>query len=377
MMASSIPPQDGSSQGRESQSPYSNRPSVSSDELLPPIEPPSAGFFLQLFVIPLMIVTVVLLAGYLVVSMASTGEQDPERIVAALRSSNQARFQRAKDLADMLRLPERYPELKTNRELAAKLADYMNDLVKEGDPSDAEVAMRFVVARALGDFNVSEGLPALINAALNDPERDVRRQAVNAIAVHAGSMAELKQPLAGEELTEALLKLADDEDELIRSETTFALGIVATNPAADSRLVEKLEELADDPYTDARFNSAAWLARIGSPRAVDVIVEMLDPEAIDSSASGEKPMTADVTEQAVASNKAFKRKVMITNSLKSIDELLASKSLPPENLVTLQQALERFTAALPEMGFSERVQIELLAAAERTLDKVQGRKDSP
>ncbi|MBA3482020.1 MAG: HEAT repeat domain-containing protein [Pirellulales bacterium] len=353
--------------------PPSQRAPVSSDELLPPIEPPSAGFILQLFVIPLLIVTAVLSVGYLVVSMASTGEQDPERIVAALRSSNQARFQRAKDLADMLRLPERYPGLKANRELAQKLADYMNDLVKAGDPSDAEVAMRFVVARALGDFNVSEGLPALINAALNDPERDVRRQAVNAIAVHAGSMADLKQPLVNDELTEALLKLADDEDELIRSETTFALGVVATNPAADPRLVEKLEELADDPYTDARFNSAAWLARIGSPRAVDVIVEMLDPEAIDSSASGEKPMTAEVTEQAVASNKSFKRKVMITNALKSIDDLLASKSLPPESLVTLQHALERFIAALPEMGFSERVQIELLAAAERTREKVKSR----
>jgi HEAT repeat protein len=376
-MASSIPPQDGSSQGRETQSAYTNRPVVSSDELLPPIEPPSAGFILQLFVIPLVIVTAVLAVGYLVVSMASTGEQDPERIVAALRSSNQARFQRAKDLADMLRLPERYPELKTNRELAQKLADYMNDLVKEGDPSDSEVAMRFVVARALGDFNVSDGLPALINAALNDPERDVRRQAVNAIAVHAGSMAELKQPLASEELTEALLKLADDEDELIRSETTFALGIVATNPAADPRLVEKLEELADDPYTDARFNAAAWLARAGNPRAVETVAEMLDPESIESSVSGEKAMSAAVSEQAVAATKSFKRKVLITNALKAIDDLLAAKSLPPEGVATLEQALERFIAALPEMGFSERVQGELLAAAERTLIKVKARSDSP
>ena len=47
-------------------------------------------------------------------------------IVRALRSNNQARFQKAKDLADMLRTPERYP-LRTNRKLAQaqKMAHFM------------------------------------------------------------------------------------------------------------------------------------------------------------------------------------------------------------------------------------------------------------
>jgi hypothetical protein len=348
---------------------------MSSDELLPPVEPPSARFIIQLFVVPAVIVAGVVLLWFLIESMARRGEQDPDQIVAALRSSNQARFQRAKDLADMLRLPQRYPELKTNRDLAEKLADYMNDLVKQGDPSDAEVAMRFVVARALGDFHVPDGLPALINAALNDPERDVRRQAVNAIAVLAGSMAAAKQPLSSEALTDALLELADDQDELIRSETTFALGIVATAPGADPRLIDKLEELADDPYTDARFNTAVWLARAGSPRAVEVIAEMLDPEALESSVSGEKPMIEAVSQQALDANKAFKRKIMVTNALKAIDDLLGHKSLGVESAAALEQSLERFIDALPGMELPKRVHDELLAAAERILTKVQARSN--
>ena len=359
-----------------SRSDLPQRAPVSPDELLPPVEPPSARFIIQLFVVPAVIVAAVVLLWFLIESMARRGEQDPDQIVAALRSSNQARFQRAKELADMLRLPERYPELKNNRELAQKLAVYLDELVEAGDPSDASVSMRIFLARSLGDFNVSDGLPALINAALNDQERDVRRQAVNAIAVLAGSMADAKQPLSSNALTDALLELADDQDELIRSETTFALGIVATAPGADPRLVDKLEELADDPYTDARFNTAVWLARAGSPRAVDVITEMLDPEALHSSVSGEKPMTEAVSEQALAANKAFKRKIMVTNALKAIDDLLGHKSLAAESAAALEQSLQRFIDALPGMQLPKRVHDELLAAAERTLKKVTARSNA-
>ena len=57
----------------------------------------------------------------------------------------------------------------------------------------------------------------------------MRRKAINAIAVLGGIAGERSRPAAGasDELIEALLKLADDQDELIRSETAFALGVVA------------------------------------------------------------------------------------------------------------------------------------------------------
>src|SRR5688500_9574712 len=112
-MSSSIPSENEPSQARPATYGQPPRPAVSSDELLPPVEPPSAGFIIQLFVIPAIIVAVVVLIWFGMESLARRREQDPAQIVAALRSSNQARFQQAKELADMLRLPERYPELKT------------------------------------------------------------------------------------------------------------------------------------------------------------------------------------------------------------------------------------------------------------------------
>jgi hypothetical protein len=100
---------------------------------------------------------------------------------------------------------------------------------------------------------------------------------------------------------------------------------------------------------------------------------MLDPETIESSVSGEKAMTPAVTNQAVAASKAFKRKVLVTNALEAIDDLLAKATLAPEQLSTLERAIEEFVAALPGMKLPQKAHDELLAAAERTLKKVRGR----
>src|SRR5687768_581572 len=116
-MSSSIPSPNDPSQLKSGER-YAPSHSVSSDELLPPVEPPSAGFIIQLFVIPAVIVAAVVLFWFVIESLARSGEQDPDQIVRDLRSNNQARFQRAKDLADMLRLPQRYPKLKVSHELA-------------------------------------------------------------------------------------------------------------------------------------------------------------------------------------------------------------------------------------------------------------------
>jgi HEAT repeat protein len=374
-MSSSVPPRGDPSQPGSSGERFAPPGAISSDELLPPVEPPSAGFIIQLFVIPAVIVTAVVLLWFVIESLARRGEQDPDQIVAALRSSNQARFQRAKELADMLRLPQRYPELKVNHELATKLAAYLDELVEAGDPSDASVAMRIFLATALGEFHVADGLPVLLKTARNDPERDVRRRAINAIAVLTGSMASLKppQPIASEELTDALVKLASDQDELIRSETAFALGVSAAAPQADSRLVTALEELADDPYTDARFNAAVGLARIGSPRAAAAVAEMLDPSSIESSLAGEKAMNEQVTAAALNAQKAYKRNTIVTSALTAIDRLLENKSLPAQNFDVLQKALEGFLAAAPTMQDPAPVPDELLEAVSRTLAKVKAR----
>ena len=374
-MSSSIPPQNEFSQGVVDADNRYARARTSSDELLPPVEPPSAGFIIQLFVIPAVIVAAVVAIWFVIESLARRGEQDPAVIVKALKSNNQARFQQAKELADMLRLPQRYPEMKASHDLSHQIAAYVDELVAAGRPEDAEVTMRIFLVTALGEFHVDDGLPALLNAAQKDPERDVRRRAINAIAVLAGAMAGLKppQPLESEALTESLLKLADDQDELVRSETTFAIGVVAGTPDADPRLAEKLVELADDPYTDARFNAAAALARLGSPAAPAAVAEMFDVDSLASSLSGEKALTAEVTEEALAAQKAFKRNMILSSALKSTNLLLATPALPAAAFAPLERAVEGFLKSIEKLQKTGPVPDELVDEAERTLVRVKAR----
>lgn len=346
---------------------------LTSDQLLPPVEPPSAGFLLQLFVVPAVIVACVVLVWFLIESMARRGEQDPAAIVRALRSTNG--FQQAKDLADMLHTPERYPELKSNHELAQGLAKYLDELVEKGDDAENAVTMRFILVTTLGEMQVADGVPVLVKAARSDPERDIRRKAINALAVLGGSLAKLDPPqwLTDEDVVAALVELSFDKDELVRSETAFALGVVAAAPEADSRLAEALVKLADDPYTDARFNAAVALARLGSPLAPKAVAKMFDPEEIAASLMGEKAITENQSEMELRSQQAYKRNTILTSALSAVGILLEKKT-PPEALKPVAEALTTFISTAPAVQDPAPLPRELVDAAKRVLAKVQAAK---
>jgi HEAT repeat protein len=232
--------------------------------------------------------------------------------------------------------------------------------------------MRYFLATLLGEMHVADGLPALVRTARSDPERDVRRKAINAIAVLAGSLGQMKAPqwTASDDLVEALVEQSNDQDELVRAETAFAIGVVALAPDADSRLVDALRVLADDPYTDARFNAAVGLARIGSPLAPKAVAEMLDLEALAASVSGEKPITEDQTKLQLRSQQAYKRNTILTSALAAIGMILDHKT-PSDKLAVVETALEKFIAAAPQIQDPSPVPRELLNAAKRTLEKVK------
>ncbi len=77
-----------------------SRPSepISAGDALPPVQPPSAGFILQLFVVPGIIVVVIVLVWLMFNWVARTGN-DPDEYVAALRRNNANRWQAAFGLA--------------------------------------------------------------------------------------------------------------------------------------------------------------------------------------------------------------------------------------------------------------------------------------
>ena len=296
-------------------------PAQLAEELLPPVEPPDAGFLLQLFVIPAVIVLMVVLLWLLVTTLASRGEQDPDKIVKALRSSSPARWQQAKDLTNMLRLPKRYPELKSNSELAGQLAQLLDEEIDAERTDDNSIQLRFFLCPVLGQFHVDEGLGVLLKAAREDVKSDVRRQAINALAVLAHSFNTMEKPqrLEHAELVSTFGQLAEDENDLIRSETAYALGVFAVQPEAHRSFTTELELLVDDLFSDARYNAALALARQGNLRAAEALVEMLDPEAIGLSIA---KVNSPVLESYLPALQAFKRNTLLRNALDGMEMLM-------------------------------------------------------
>src|SRR5271170_3079118 len=86
-----------------SQSSHPSEPAVPGD-MLPPVEPPSAGFILQLFVVPGIIVVIIVMVWLLFNWVARTGN-DPEEYVRALKRENVNSWQAAVNLANALGNP--------------------------------------------------------------------------------------------------------------------------------------------------------------------------------------------------------------------------------------------------------------------------------
>jgi HEAT repeat protein len=129
--------------------------------------------------------------------------------------------------------------------------------------SDESGYVRSLAASALGDFDDARILGALISA-LNDPEELVRTSAANAL----GQTADLRA-ISG--ATYSLVEALSDESEEVRHSSAQALehiGELATDYLMSALMDDERDE-------DARALMAKVLARIGSPRAIAVLMDVL------------------------------------------------------------------------------------------------------
>ncbi len=243
-----------------------------SDHGLPPVEPPSARFILQLFVVPAVIVILIVLVWMLFNWLAQMGS-DPTKYVAALRSNSKARWQAAASLADILN-DKRNVELKRNPRLAQDLASLLSDELKEPNEGEEQEMLEVYLCRALGEFSVPEAVPPLVEAASRTRPEDiaVRRAALEGLAVLASHLNIAETPYQAQ-VDQALASAAADTDAQIRSVAAFALGVLG-----DKASVELLRQMLSDVYPDVRYNAATGLARCHDAAGLDVILEMLDPE---------------------------------------------------------------------------------------------------
>lgn len=151
---------------------------LSPDDALPPVEPPSAGFILQLFIVPGVIVLVVVTIWLMFSWLAQKGN-DSDAFVRALSRNNEARWQAAFNLAKELGAERgsKNPKLTVDGKLARQLADILDREIDSGSMDEKPVTLRIFLCLALGEFRVDGGLPTLIKAAQtqrDDKEGDAR-----------------------------------------------------------------------------------------------------------------------------------------------------------------------------------------------------------
>lgn len=340
--------------------PQNRRPPLASDELLPPVNPPSVGFLFQLFIVPALIVLIVVAVWGLFSWTVFSSNQQPAKLVEALGRPSASRYQTAMDLANMLR-NERYVEFKSDRQSVRKIAQILDNELERGNSAgamdDDAINFRYFLCRTLGEFYVADGLPALCRAALTDrDEREeiVRRSALNGIAVLAQSQHDRGTPdtLDDPLLIETLTETSRDSSNLLRSETAFALGRVRTPEA-----VELLKVLVDDPYADTRYNAAIALADLGDPSGLPALIEML--EASDPSLiAAEKDPNA----------KTMKRALLLKNSMESIRKLIDSGA--DVDLQPIREQLEVIVNASPEDLKEWHVHRQMVSEAKGMLESL-------
>jgi HEAT repeat protein len=307
------------------------RRGITPDDALPPVEPPSAAFLVQLFVVPLTIVACGLFVVWGFYWLAQMGN-DPESYVRALRRNNEGRWQVALNFANDLRGPGG-AALKNDARLAGELASILDDEVASGRPrggghaGEQSRTLCAYLCRALGEFAVTDAAAPLLRRAADTNDPPTAQAAVEALAVLASNLAVagrgFDDPAA---VSTALLAASRSDVEVLRSSAAFALGVVGGAGASD-----RLVQLVDDGDDDVRYNAAIGLARQGSDRAWGAIEEMLAlPDSV--------PEPGDSRGQA----DRYRRAMIVVNALKGVGLLVdASESPPPERIAELVAGLSK------------------------------------
>lgn len=337
------------------------------EELLPPVEQPSAKFIIQLFVVPALIVMAIVGVWLSFSWLVRTTTLGPEKLIEGIdKGPSVARWQRASELADMLH-NKHYASLRRDQKSASQLAQILErelDQSKDGAGGQEAATLRYFLTRALGEFDVQDGTETLLRAAQTkrSPEDElVRRGAIEALAVRAYNLSKLEPPeqLASPELEPVLVKLSNDEDAEIRYRATYALGKLGT-PAA----IERLEALASDPDADTRYNAAVALAHRGNATAMETLAEMLDLSELAK--AGEKTV-----EGAEASSDPGSKQALVVGS--ALEAAVALKQQNPQaDMAPVIEAVENFIAADPQQLQAAHIPPRVKSDAEHLLQLLKG-----
>ena len=292
------------------------RPELSDD--LPPVQPPSAGFIVQLFVVPGLIVLAVV-AVWALFGRTAAGEQDWRKLAQELQSPNTHIRNRAMyglaQVLDQDRLRgEQGQHLASNPEIVRGLSDQLVKELQTGSSSTESVAIQQYLTRALGLLNAPDSargsLPgatsateadrsgaaglrqaaaASMNAALKsalEPTRDIeiRKSAAASIAFIASRALERGEPLDAPELVQALIDASSAQEPIMRHAVAWTLGQFRSADA-----VQHLQVLLGHDDVMTRINAAISLSHSGSTDGLAVFKQALtEPAATSPEGQGEQ-----------------------------------------------------------------------------------------
>ncbi len=243
---------------------------------LPPVEPPSAGLVVQLFIIPLVIVGVLVVGGllvYLPFGRLAGGEQTAVEYVRTIRDNtvSRQRFRAAFELATLI---QNDASLAENSNLLGELVKVLkSELVKKDDPE-----VRRYLALMLGAFqtlnagDAGDPLEALGRCLDPDQPSIVREAAAESLARQG---ARLEGKLDASKVIAPLVAAARSEEVDLRLRAVYALGFLGGDDA-EKALVEHLKD--EDRFVG--YNAATALARRDNSQALELLREMLNVDAL-------------------------------------------------------------------------------------------------
>lgn len=332
--------------------PSNTRPMVERPEELPPVEPPSAGYIVQLFLIPALIVAAVIGVWALFGKLADQ-ETDWKQLTAELGSSNEhRRWRAALGLAQVLRNQQLRPDdngtpLAKQPEVAKALADLLKESLDSNSTLEDDIKHQEFLARTLGSLDVDEVvLPALANGLAADKNVEVRKSSLMALAMIAGrefaeraeamdstvqkklasgdSIYMLQEPLsepsvADESVWKEIKLAAQDEDPSIRHLAAFVTGLIS---GEDAMKVLKVMLLDGDEM--ARANAAVGFARSGRTDGVKVLTKLLEEGTVEMPQAEFDKLDVEA-QQKVLAYRQFEQPKLLGTCLHAIDMLWAEK----------------------------------------------------
>ncbi|MHB0961452.1 MAG: HEAT repeat domain-containing protein [Pirellulaceae bacterium] len=267
-----------------------------------------------LFLVCLFVVSVLVLAWLLALRWLNPND-DPHDLIREMRAPDRQSWQKAYAFSELLRNP-RHATLKEDAILCREVAAVLDEQLRRPENDPRWIKSQVFLCRALGEFHVADGLPALLRAAevsRSEARLEVRCAVLEALAVLAANLP--SDTLREDRRVMTLLLEASDDSTAasaavgrhrVAATATFALGVVGGALATP-----RLQQLLDDPRPDVRYNAAAGLARQGDAMAIPVLLEMLD-----------SPASTLPHDESSASLRERRERLMVSNAIRAAVRLM-------------------------------------------------------